>query len=157
MDVLLELMLRRLVELIDAIAFDVEFPAVIDAAQPAFLVAPEIQRDAAVRAEFVDQTDAALAVAERDEVLAEQLDAHRRAVRLGDLRTTGRRGSNTAASHCPSASRAPTRVISSFSFGGSIGDLLLVRAPGIANCGARPRDLVARIADLPALGSGFAQ
>ena len=90
-DVLLELVLRRLVELIDAVAFDVEFPAVIDAAQPAFLVAPEIQRHAAVRAEFIDQTDAALAVAERDEVLAEQFDAHRRAVRLGDLpRQAGR-------------------------------------------------------------------
>ena len=64
---------------------DVELPAVIDAAQAAFLVAPEIQRDAAMRAEFLDQADAALGVAERDEVLAEQADAHRRAVGLGDL------------------------------------------------------------------------
>ncbi len=83
-------MLRRLVQLIEAIAFDVEFPAVIDAAQAAFLVAPEIQRDAAVRTEFVEQPDAAVAVAEGDEVLAEQADADRRAVGLGDLpRQTG--------------------------------------------------------------------
>src|SRR5579863_6509654 len=59
-DVLLELIFRRLVELIDALAFDVEFPAVIDAAQAAFLVTPEIERDAAVRAEFLDQPDTAL-------------------------------------------------------------------------------------------------
>src|SRR5947209_7617462 len=44
-----------------------------------------------MRAEFVDQTDAALAVAERDEVLAEQSDAHRRTIRLGDFpRQAGR-------------------------------------------------------------------
>ena len=91
MDVLLELVLRRLVQLIEAIAFDVELPAVIDAAQPAFLVAPEKQRHAAVRAEFVDEADAAVAVAERDEVLAQQLHPDRRAVGLGDLaRQAGR-------------------------------------------------------------------
>src|SRR5205085_8308544 len=59
--------------------------AVIDAAQSAFLVAPEKQRDAAVRAEFVDQADAAVAVAEGDEVFAEEAHPHRRAVGLGDL------------------------------------------------------------------------
>ena len=63
-DVLLELVLRRLVELIDAVAFDVEFPAVIDAAQPAFLVAPEKQRHPAVRAEFIHQPDPTFGVAE---------------------------------------------------------------------------------------------
>src|SRR4029077_20296696 len=63
-DVLLELMLRRLVELIDAVAFDVEFPAVIDAAQPALLVPPKEQRDAPMRADFFDQADPAVAVAE---------------------------------------------------------------------------------------------
>src|SRR5205814_1477691 len=40
-DAVLELVLRGLVELIDAVAFDVEFPAVIDAAEAAFLVAPK--------------------------------------------------------------------------------------------------------------------
>ena len=52
-DVLLELVLRRLVELVEAMAFDVELPAVIDAAQTAFLVAAKKQRHPAVRAEFI--------------------------------------------------------------------------------------------------------
>src|SRR5437764_3718840 len=85
-DVLLELVLRRLVELVEAIAFDVEFPAVIDAPETAFLVASEEQGHPAMRAEFVDQADPAVAVAERDEILAEQLDADLRTVRLGDIR-----------------------------------------------------------------------
>src|ERR1044071_6351888 len=85
-DVLLELVLRRLVHLVDTVTRDVEFPAVIGAPEPAFLIAPEPQRNAAVRAEFVDKADPAVAVAERDEVLAEQLDPDRRAVGLGNLR-----------------------------------------------------------------------
>src|SRR5690348_14892435 len=46
----LELALRRLVRLIEAIAIDIVFPAVIEAAQPAFLVLCEIERRAAMRA-----------------------------------------------------------------------------------------------------------
>ena len=111
---LLELVLRRLVELIDAVAFDVEFPAVIDAAQPAFLVAPEEQRDAAMRAEFVDQADAAVAVAERDEILAEQSDAHRRAVRLGSSQDR-QAGIQYRRIALPIGVPGPTRVTSSFS------------------------------------------
>ena len=57
----------------------------IDAAQAAVLVTPEEQGGAAVRAEFVEQADAALAVAEGDEVLAEQANAGRGAVGLGDF------------------------------------------------------------------------
>ena len=49
---------------VDALPGDVVFPAVIGAAQAAFLVLAEPERDAAMRAEFVDQPDAALAVAE---------------------------------------------------------------------------------------------
>src|SRR6266576_6037979 len=85
-DVLFELVLRRLVELVEAMAFDVELPAVIDAPETAFLVASEEQGHPAMRAEFVDQADPAITVAERDEILAEQFDADRRTVRLGDLR-----------------------------------------------------------------------
>jgi len=58
---------------------------VIDAAQPAFLVAPEKERHAAMRTILLDQPDAPLGVAEGDEFLAHQFDAHRRAVRFGDL------------------------------------------------------------------------
>src|SRR5262249_748527 len=77
-DLVLELQLLRLVQLVGAGAADVEPPAMIDAAQPALLVAPEIERHAAMRAELLDQADAALSVAEGDQLLAQELDAHRR-------------------------------------------------------------------------------
>ena len=38
-----------------------------------------------MRAEFLDQADAAVGVAERHQVLAEQADARRRAIGFGDL------------------------------------------------------------------------
>src|SRR5580700_9867361 len=62
-----------------------EFPAVIDATQPALLVAPEKQRGATMWTIFAEELDPAVAVTERDEVLAQQPDAHRRAIGLGDL------------------------------------------------------------------------
>jgi hypothetical protein len=68
---------------VDALAGDVVLPAVVRAAQATFLVATEEQRHAAMRAELVDQADAALRVAERDQLLAEDLHPHRRAVGLG--------------------------------------------------------------------------
>ena len=46
---------------------------------------PKYSDSAAVRAELVDQADLALGVAERQQLLAENLHAHLRAVRLGDL------------------------------------------------------------------------
>ena len=85
MDLVFEVVLFRLVHHVGAGAGDVELPAVIDAAQAAFLVAPEVQRGAAVRAEFVEQADAAFAVAESDQVLAQKADAGGRAVGLGDF------------------------------------------------------------------------
>jgi len=84
-DLVLEVVFLRLVHHVDAGAGHVELPAVIDAAQAAFLVASEIERDATMRAELLDQADAALGVAERDQVLAEQAGARRRAVGFGDL------------------------------------------------------------------------
>jgi len=57
----------------------------IGAAQPALLVAAEPQRDAAMRAELVDEADAILAVAKGDQRLAEQLHPHRRAIRRREL------------------------------------------------------------------------
>ena len=55
---------------------------------PAFLVASEEQRGAAVRAAMVHHADPARAVAKRDQLLAEQHQADRRAVALefGGLR-----------------------------------------------------------------------
>ncbi len=76
---------------------DVEFQAVIDAAQPALLVAAEEQRRGAMRAALVEQADAAVGVAEQHQVLAQEPHAHRRRVRLGDL--MGERRRNPIAAH----------------------------------------------------------
>ena len=65
---------------VDAVAGDVVLPAVIDAAQPALLVAAEEQRGAAMRAAMIHHADATLAVAEGDQLLAEQHQAGGRAV-----------------------------------------------------------------------------
>ena len=80
-DLVLEVALRRLVRHVDAVAVHVELPAVIDAAQPTFLVSAEEHRGAAVRTVVVDQAYSAVAVAEGDELLTQQQHAHRIAVR----------------------------------------------------------------------------
>ena len=67
----LELVFLWLVHLVDAAAIDREFPAVIDATQPALLVAPEPQRCATMWTIFVQQPDPAIAVAERHEILTQ--------------------------------------------------------------------------------------
>ena len=59
-----------------------DFPAVIKAAQTAFLVAAVKQRRVAVRAEFSNQSDCAVRIAKRDKILAEKAHAHRIAVAL---------------------------------------------------------------------------
>src|SRR5262249_61265894 len=80
LDFLLEALVLGHVRHVEAVAGDVELPAVIDAAQPALLVAAEEQRGATVRAAMVDHADAALAVAEGHKLLAQQHQADRRAV-----------------------------------------------------------------------------
>ena len=97
------------VRLVEAVAFDVELPAVIDAAQAAFLVAAEEHRGAAVRAAVIEDADAALGVAEGDQLLAQELDAHRRGVGL-ELAAAGRPGSSIRASARPVGVPGPTRV-----------------------------------------------
>src|SRR5215469_11954724 len=59
----LEILVWRHARHVDAVTRDVEFPPVIDAADPAFLVAAEEQRSAAVRAAMVHHADPARAVA----------------------------------------------------------------------------------------------
>ena len=86
-----------LVHLLDAAAVDREFPAVIDAAQPAFFVAPEPQGSAAMRAIFVDKPDTAFAVAKSNEVLAEEAHPHRRTVGL--LQFAGKQGRDPIEPH----------------------------------------------------------
>src|SRR5262249_47812933 len=70
---------------VDALSVDRELEAVIGAADAVLLVAAEIERRAAVRAELVDEADLAFAVAEGEQLLAQNLHTHRRAVGLGDL------------------------------------------------------------------------
>src|SRR5205814_10648074 len=71
---------------LEALAGDVVLPAVVGAAEAAFLDPAEPERDAAVRAELVDEAAPALAVAEGDQALGGDLHAHRRAVVLRQLR-----------------------------------------------------------------------
>ena len=80
LDLLAEAAFDRLRRHLDALAGVVVFPAVIGAAQAAFLVAAEPQRDAAMGAEFVDQAEPALAVAKGQQPLRQQLHPHRRAI-----------------------------------------------------------------------------
>ena len=64
----MDLVAERLgfVHLLDAAAVGGEFPAVVDAAQPALFVASEPQGGAAMRAILVDEADLAVAVAKCD-------------------------------------------------------------------------------------------
>ena len=96
LDAVLEVLRRRHVRHVEAVAFDVEFPAVIDAAQAAFLVAPEEQRGAAMRAAMLHDADAAVGVAEGDELLAQQHEPHRLAV---GLEFRGKTGGNPVFPH----------------------------------------------------------
>ena len=89
LDAVLEVLRRRHVRHVEAVAFDVELPAVIDAAQAAFLVAAEEQRGAAMRAAMLHDADAAVGVAEGDQLLAEQQEPHRLAVGLQLRRQAG--------------------------------------------------------------------
>ena len=67
---------------VDALAVHVELPAVIDATQTPIFVTAEEQRYPPMRAVLVDQADAALRVAKRHEVLAEEAYPQRCAIRL---------------------------------------------------------------------------
>jgi len=76
---------------IDALTGHIEFPAVIGTAQTVFFVAPEPQRNAAMGAEFFDESEPALGVAERDQLFRQELDSHRRTIGLGKLAGEQRR------------------------------------------------------------------
>jgi hypothetical protein len=82
LDRFLQAALRGLGRGVEHVAVHAELPAVVDAAHAAVLVAPEHQRRTAVRAGMVDQADAAIAVAKRQQLLAEQAHALRLAVGL---------------------------------------------------------------------------
>src|SRR5262249_60854603 len=86
----------RQVGLIEAIAVDVELPAVISAAESVILIAAEKHRRQAVREAMIHDADTAGRVAERDQLLTEQHQTHLRAVGL-ELR--GQTGGNPELPH----------------------------------------------------------
>jgi hypothetical protein len=76
----LEVGLGGFIRHIDAGAVHSELPAVVHAAKAGFLVPSKEQRGATMWAVVLDQADLAVAVAEGDELLAQQLHPHRIAV-----------------------------------------------------------------------------
>ena len=106
---------------VGALAVDVEFPAVIHAAQAAFLVASQPQRRQPVGTQFFQQADASVGVAESDQLLAQELDADRLAVGLGQL--PREQGGHPVAAHqlahgSPGADLGQRNVISLRNHGG---------------------------------------
>src|SRR4051812_45150503 len=75
----------RLRRSIDAIAFNVEFPAVIDAAKATLFIASEVQPGTPVRAIGIDDADSPRRVLECDQILPQKPEANRCSIRLGDL------------------------------------------------------------------------
>ena len=78
-----EAALRRLRGHLHHVAVHVHLPAMVEAAQSAFLVAAKSQRHASMRTIFVQNPEPTLAVAEHDQILAQQSHFQWRAVRLG--------------------------------------------------------------------------
>ena len=75
----------RHVRHLDATALHVVLPAVIDAAQPAFLIAAEEKIRATMRARRLDQPDAASRITEGEEIFAEHAHPQGRAIGLRQL------------------------------------------------------------------------
>ena len=82
LDLVLEILVRRHVRHVEAVAVHVELPAVIDAAEAVIFVAPIEQGGAAVRAAMVEHAEPAARVAEGDQGLAQRGKPHRVAVGL---------------------------------------------------------------------------
>ena len=101
---------------IDAVAVDVELPAVIDAAQPALLVAAPEQVGAAMRAIRVKQPELAVGGAKGDEFSPKHVHSDRRAVTVRDLLRNHDWNPEPAEQLTHSGSR-PTRTSSSLSSG----------------------------------------
>src|SRR5262245_19702063 len=78
-------------------AVHVKLDAVIDTAQPAFLIAAEEQRRGTMRAALVEQAKPSFRVPEQHKIFAKKTHPLRWAVALGDLVAEGRR--NPVAPH----------------------------------------------------------
>jgi hypothetical protein len=90
-DAILEIVFRRFGRHLKTRAGHIEFPTVVDAREGAVLIAGERHRGESVGAALVHETDAALAVAPSDQILAEQSHRHRRAVVLDEFLAQKRR------------------------------------------------------------------
>src|SRR5579863_6614954 len=73
-DLVLEMLALRNIRHVEAVAVDIVFPAVIDAANAILFVAAVKERGATMRAALIHHADAARAIAKGDELLAEQQD-----------------------------------------------------------------------------------
>ena len=73
----LEAAARRLGRHVGHSAGHIEFPAVVDAAQPAIFVSPKDQRRAAVRTRLVNETDPAFGIPECNQIFPQQPDTFR--------------------------------------------------------------------------------
>ena len=100
---------------VDAVALDVELPAVVDAPHPALLVAAVEQGRATMGAERLKDADHPIRVAEGHVVLGEDahLDGGRSPARAGPRTGTG--GPRSGAATRPWVYRGPTRQRSSLS------------------------------------------
>ena len=82
---LFEAALCRLIRHVDTRAGDIEFPPVINAAQPTHFVTTKKQRGASMRTVPRQEPHFSIRVAESDQVLREDAEPHRCAVRLWQL------------------------------------------------------------------------
>ncbi len=105
LDLLAEAAFRGLRGHLDALPGHIILPAMIGAAQAIFLIAADPKRGAAMGAELVDQRIAPRGIAPSQQPFAEELHAHRRAVRLGQFAREQRRDPIAAEQLPPSGSR----------------------------------------------------
>src|SRR5262249_15894910 len=91
LDVLAKAALFGLGRQVDALPGHVIFPAVIGAAQAAFLILAEPERDAAMCAKLVDQADAPFTITKTNQAFAHQLGPYGWAIGFGNFRRQQKR------------------------------------------------------------------
>src|SRR3954464_13544803 len=136
LDLLAEPARLRLGRHLGALPGHVVLPAVIGAAQPVLLVAPEPERHPAVGTELVDHAHAALGVAKRQQPFGKHLDPHRRTIRLRYFRREQRRNPITPEQVADRRARpALGQGVVLLARGHSIGSIpFSLRAPGQLAC-----------------------
>src|SRR5690242_9136290 len=95
-DLLFEAALDRLVRHINALAIHIEFPAVINAAQPVLFVAAEKQRCAPMRTVARQKSHFAVGIAKHNQMFRKNSETNRRTIRFRQLTRNGNRQPKTA-------------------------------------------------------------